>query len=327
MKPIEKLKLGGHLLMARATRRNRPLVVGWAVTNRCDAACAYCDKRQDTDPGELDTRTALALIDQLAAAGVQRLSISGGEPLLRDDLSRLIDHAVDRGIRCSLNTNGRLLPVRLPEIAQISALTLSVDAPQTTADQLRGPGSFQRSIKALEAARAYGIPVSLTAVLCKRSLDHVDELLELARAERCVVTFQPVDFLTSRRGRPHPQAPPVDRYRATIDRLIAARADGAPIGNTRHGLRHLRHWPGPWPITCAGGRITGNIESDGKVYPCGRVVDDVEGHDAVRMGFAEAWRRTRPVDCGRCWCARRVELNLAHALSPGILLELLRSRI
>jgi len=327
MKPIEKLKLGGRLLLARATRRNRPLVLGWAVTNRCDAACAYCDKRRDTDPGELDTRTALVLIDQMAAAGVRRLSISGGEPLLRKDLGLLIDHAVDRGIRCSLNTNGGLVPDRLPELTRVSAITLSVDAPQSTADQLRGAGSFQRTIQALDAARARGIPVSLTAVLCNRTLDHVDELLELARAKQCVVTFQPVDFLTSRRRRPHPQAPGVDRYRTTIDRLITARADGAPIGNTRQGLLHLRHWPGPWPINCAGGRITCNIESDGKVYACGRVVDDVEGHDAVRLGFAEAWHRTQPVNCEQCWCARRVELNLAYDLSPATLLELLRSRL
>ena len=324
MKLGAKTVIGARLLTACALRRRVPLLVGWSVTERCNAACGYCDKWRDEDPACLSTEEALALVDQLAAAGTRLLSLSGGEALLRDDLPAIVRRARQRGILCSLNTNGRLLPARIAALGGLGAVTVSVDTPDRAGDAVRGAGSFDRAMAALEVARSQGVPVSMVAVLSEHNLDRLDDLLALAQRLGTSVTFQPVDFLTTRKAGPHPHAPRPAGMRRAIDRLIEAKRAGGPVGNTIPGLRHLRLWPGPAPMGCAGGLITCNVESDGRVYACSRLQDDVPAQHASTHGFAQAWRDLRPVDCGRCWCARRVELNQLWALSLPTLLALAR---
>ena len=60
------------------------------VTRACNLRCAYCAVWDDPPP-EMDTVSLLGLIDQVAAAGSERLSRGGGEPMLRDDVGQLVD--------------------------------------------------------------------------------------------------------------------------------------------------------------------------------------------------------------------------------------------
>ncbi len=316
-----KAEIGARLLASRMLGRKVPLFVGWAVTGRCNAACSYCDRWREDDPDALDTTAALDLVDQLADTGTRMLSLSGGEALLREDLPSIVERAQQRGIHCSLNTNGRLLPARIDDLRKLQAITVSVDAPADTTDSIRGAGAFDKAMAAIRAARDHGVPASMVAVLSRHNLDEVPQLVEIARAMKTTVTFQPADWLTSRNPEPHPHAPTPVRMHATLDLLIQSKRRGEPVGNTLEGLRHLRRWPGPAAISCAGGLITCNIEPDGRLYACSRIQDDVPAQRVTEGGFARAWANIHPVDCGRCWCARRVELNLLYALSPRTILQ------
>jgi len=90
-----------------------PETVHWAITYRCDARCPDCYARRNSrqSAGELDTRDALHVVDALAEWGVLQLAIGGGEPLLRQDLPMLAEHARRHGLVVHVTTGCRQLPL------------------------------------------------------------------------------------------------------------------------------------------------------------------------------------------------------------------------
>ena len=66
--------------------RAAPRFCVWEITLRCNAACIHCGSSAGSPrPAELDSREALELCDDMAVLGVERVTLSGGEPLLRAD--------------------------------------------------------------------------------------------------------------------------------------------------------------------------------------------------------------------------------------------------
>ncbi len=107
------------------------LIVAWETTAACNLKCSYCRASATAlpSPDELSTDEALDFIDQLAQQRPM-LILSGGEPLLRPDIFLLARHAVSRGLRVSLASNGTLIsPQIADEIAAsgISRVSISLD--------------------------------------------------------------------------------------------------------------------------------------------------------------------------------------------------------
>ena len=90
-----------------------PHVVAWNLTRRCNLECAHCyisAGPTEHATSELDTATCLRIVDELVAVNPAPLLIlSGGEPLLRDDLTEIARRASERGATVVVGTNGTLL--------------------------------------------------------------------------------------------------------------------------------------------------------------------------------------------------------------------------
>ncbi len=86
-----------------------PLIAMLCVTERCPMKCAHCYQTERTGREELDLGGIEDLLDQLAALGVFRFSITGGEPALRDDLHQIVEAAWKRKFLVSLKTTAALL--------------------------------------------------------------------------------------------------------------------------------------------------------------------------------------------------------------------------
>ena len=86
-------------------------MVFWSVTGKCNFRCRHCYMdAPDAALGELSTEEALNLIDQMAACGVLRVDITGGEPFVRKDFWKLVDHIVSYKMTIGMvYTNGWLL--------------------------------------------------------------------------------------------------------------------------------------------------------------------------------------------------------------------------
>lgn len=189
----DSLRYGVGKGAPRSAAERRPVVV-WNITRGCNLRCVHCysDSQAMKYPGELTTGEAKAVINQLADFRVPAILFSGGEPLLRKDLFTLAGHARDRGLRCTLSTNGTLIDEAMAERIKESGFTyvgVSIDGIRGNNDLFRGvPGAFERAVRGIRNLRAAGQRVGLRMTLTRwnfRDLEGVFDLLEkegIARA-------------------------------------------------------------------------------------------------------------------------------------------------
>ncbi len=177
-------KLPSHLLQFSSDKK--PVVV-WNMTRRCNLRCVHCyAKAVDPDGTDaISTAQAGAMIDDLAAYGAPVMLFSGGEPLVREDLPELAAHAVSRGMRAVISTNGTLItPQKAAELKKVglSYVGISMDGGEETHDRFRGvPGSFRRTIKGIENCKAEGLKVGLRFTINKRNAGEVPVLFDLLK--------------------------------------------------------------------------------------------------------------------------------------------------
>ena len=140
-------------MAAKALRLNIPLSVQLDLTYRCNERCIHCYLDHD-DHGEMTTAEIKDLLDQMAAAGVFYLTISGGEILMRRDFFEILEHARARTFCIKLKTNGVLIrkkeAARLRELG-VESVQISVYShrPEVHDAITKMPGSFRQSIAAV----------------------------------------------------------------------------------------------------------------------------------------------------------------------------------
>lgn len=164
-----------------------PLLVIWETTRSCALACAHC--RADADltrhPGELTTGEGYHLVDQVAEMGTPILILSGGDPLMRDDLERLVRHGKSRGLRVGTipAATPRLTRERLDSLreAGLDQVAFSLDgATARSHDQFRrAPGAFARVLEAAGWARELGLPLQINSCFGAWNWAEFDALAEL----------------------------------------------------------------------------------------------------------------------------------------------------
>jgi cyclic pyranopterin phosphate synthase len=171
-----------------------------SVTDRCNFRCIYCMPKEVfgrdyrfMDRKELLTFEELERVSRaFVAHGVQKIRITGGEPLLRRDLEQLIGRlaAIDcgpgRGLDLTLTTNGALLPQKAQALADagLRRITVSLDSLDDTTFRAMNDVDFPvaRVLAGIDAAATAGLPVKVNAVV-KRGVND-DAVLELARRFR-----------------------------------------------------------------------------------------------------------------------------------------------
>jgi len=86
------------------------MIISWNTTKACNLKCEHCYRDAGgKDHNELNTAEGKELLSEIAKAGFKIVILSGGEPLLRNDIFELISHAASVGLRPVLGTNGVLL--------------------------------------------------------------------------------------------------------------------------------------------------------------------------------------------------------------------------
>lgn len=150
----------------------------YAITDGCNLRCPYCYASSEKClPGELDTAESLDLVSQIADFGTGTLVFTGGEPMLRKDLFRIVEHANGSGLKSNIITNATM--IRTEATAQrfaelFNAVTISLDGGTAeTHDRTRGKGSFARTRKAIELLNAAGVAPAINHIVTS---DNVDEL-------------------------------------------------------------------------------------------------------------------------------------------------------
>ncbi|MBI2171107.1 MAG: radical SAM protein [Chloroflexi bacterium] len=190
---------GDHIRYGEAARpgstgagmgvHGRPVVV-WNTTRRCNLHCMHCyiAALDRPEPGELDTEMGLRVLDQIAQYGTPMLLLSGGEPLSRPDILPLIQHAVSRGLRVGLSTNGTLITQGVAQElrqAGLSYIGISIDGPQAINDKFRGAkGAYAQALEGIRNGLAQGFRVSLRFTLTSYNAASLGQVFDLVEQER-----------------------------------------------------------------------------------------------------------------------------------------------
>jgi cyclic pyranopterin phosphate synthase len=162
-----------------------------SVTDRCNFRCVYCMPKEVygrdhrfLDRKELLTFEEIARVARVfVEGGVRKLRITGGEPLVRRDLERLIAQLAALGdVDLTLTTNGSLLPQKAQLLADagLQRITVSLDSLDDTTFRAMNDVDFpvDRVLEGIDAATAAGLPVKVNAVV-KRGLNE-DQVVPMA---------------------------------------------------------------------------------------------------------------------------------------------------
>jgi cyclic pyranopterin phosphate synthase len=177
-----------------------------SITDRCNYRCVYCRTGNDgAQFSELPLADYARLLRIFVSLGIEKVRLTGGEPLLRDGLLDLVREVAEMQsdfvpkIDIALTTNGHKLAGLAQPLkdAGLSRITVSMDAvdPETFARITRVPGSFERVQAGIRAAQDAGLgPVKVNCVLLRGFNDsQIEAFAEFSRRENVIVRF--IEFM------------------------------------------------------------------------------------------------------------------------------------
>ncbi|MBT0159217.1 radical SAM protein [Candidatus Bathyarchaeota archaeon A05DMB-2] len=158
-------------------------MITWRCTRRCVGSCLYCSYTPEyAVDAEVDTRTAYKIVDETYYFGVPWFGISGGEPLLRKDIFDIAEYARKMGLEVSLITSGFVFDEkRLSNLVRNEIHTaVSIDGTRESNDQIRGKGSYDKALFALEKLSENGILDCIVTTMTKHNIKDAEHIVKLA---------------------------------------------------------------------------------------------------------------------------------------------------
>lgn len=176
----------------RTLFEQKPVLVFWETTRACELSCVHCRAGAIREPlqGELDTVEGKRLIDEVASFGKPgpTLIFTGGDPLLRNDLFELMDHANRTGVRFAVSPAASELLTydslkRIKEAGAVSiSLSLDGSSAQTHDSIRREPGTFARTLEATEDAIALGLSPQINTTAMRRNFRELPKIFRTISA-------------------------------------------------------------------------------------------------------------------------------------------------
>ena len=293
-----------------------PRIIAWEITRSCNLACAHCRAAAHMEPypGELSLEECKAVMRDIASITDPILILTGGEPLMRNDIWEIIDYAHELGIRPVIGTNGTLIDdecaARIAEHG-IPRVSVSLDFPNPEGqDAFRGrEGAFQETIEGIRNLRAHGVGVQVNTTITKMNNDLVDELHALA-LDVGAEAFHPFLLVPTGRGEDlvdveltpdeyeevltwayrcqktspmHFKPTDAPQYYRIIRQLSAL--EGREVNRETYGMEAMTRG-------CLGGITFAFISHVGDVQPCGYF--DMQLGNVKDVPFSRIWE-TSPV--------------------------------
>ncbi|MDA1339096.1 MAG: pyrroloquinoline quinone biosynthesis protein PqqE [Proteobacteria bacterium] len=175
--------------VSSSTTSTQPLWLLAEITYRCPLHCAFCYNSTDYDKhtqNELDTKTWIKVLNQARDLGALQLGISGGEPLLRDDIETIVEEAHQLGYYSNLITSGvGLTDKRIDAFKKggLDHIQLSMhDITEEINNFITNTKTFELKKKVAAMIKDRGYPMVLNVVIHRYNIDHVKEILEMAEA-------------------------------------------------------------------------------------------------------------------------------------------------
>ncbi|MFN8613090.1 MAG: radical SAM protein [Vulcanimicrobiota bacterium] len=166
-----------------------PEIICFEVTNRCNLDCLHCNKIVNTQPvRDISVDLVASILKQSKPFNPRIVALTGGEPTVHREFERLVATVDEHDIDYTITTNGQnfreTCKVLVRHSARLKGITLSLEgATPRSNDRVRGTGSFERVLDAMELARRHGILFGLQTVVSTANIDELDAITALAAAQ------------------------------------------------------------------------------------------------------------------------------------------------
>jgi len=298
-----------------------PICLTWELTYACNLACVHClSSSGKRDPRELSTEQCKAIIDELERMQVFYVNIGGGEPTVRPDFWELVDYATAHHVGVKFSTNGVRITAEVAErLAASDYVDVQISLDGATAevnDAVRGPGSFDMAIRALEnLANAGFADAKISVVVTRHNVAQLDDFKALA--DRYGATLRITRLRPSGRGADvWDELHPTSTQQVELYNWLVAKGDRVLTGDS---FFHLSGLGAPGALAglnmCGAGRVVCLIDPIGDVYACpfaihdrflaGNVLSDSGSGSA--QGFDNVWKNSalftelrQPQSAGAC---------------------------
>ncbi len=276
-----------------------PICLTWELTYACNLECAHClSSSGRRDPRELTTEQCEAVIDELQRMQVFYVNIGGGEPTIRPDFWHLL--RVRRrppGRREVLHqrrpdhprARARSWPARLRRYVDVQ---ISLDgATAEVNDYVRGPGSYDMALTALQNLQDAGFRDAKISVVCTRqNIGQLDEFKALA--DQYGATLRLTRLRPSGRGADvWDELHPLPEQQRVLYDWLMAHGDDVLTGDS---FFHLAAFGESLPglNLCGAGRVVCLIDPVGDVYACPFAIHDnfLAGNLLADGGFQQVWQ-------------------------------------
>ncbi|MDI6755328.1 MAG: heme b synthase [Thermodesulfobacteriota bacterium] len=162
-------------------------MVAWEVTRSCNLNCRHCRAAAERGPypGELSTEESLKLIDEIVSFSTPVVILTGGEPLLREDIYEIASYGTRRGLRMVIAPNGTLLDGPKAERLQacgIKRVSISLDGatPESHDSFRQVEGAFAGALTGIECLKGAGLEFQINTTVTQKNYPELPAILELA---------------------------------------------------------------------------------------------------------------------------------------------------
>jgi radical SAM protein len=298
-----------------------PRVIAWESTRACNYACQHCraQAQKQADPNQLTTKEAYNLIDQIAAFCKPIFIISGGDPLLREDIFDVAKYASTQGLRVAMSPSGsNITPevIKKMKSSGIKIISLSLDGSSAKVhDEFRVVhGAFDLAMHNMTLACAEQMPFRINTTVTQHNIDDLSNIQKLV-TDMGAVEWDVFMLVPTGRGKIYMEIAP-DKYEETLRSIYKTTLTSqtpikitcAPQYNrivTQHITQQHKHQQSQQPVTCeiknkshhsgGGGRcMAGNgfcfISHVGEIYGCGFL--PIKAGDIRQQNFSEIYENS-----------------------------------
>lgn len=259
----------------------KPFIVNFEITSQCNQKCSFCSAQLSKYQREdLPTKDVLEIISKIAKEGIYSIFLTGGEPLLRNDLPLIIGQCLDYGMNVSLSTNGVMETEKMAELVAFTGLDeiqVSIQAPDKVHDKIVGvDGALVQSFEGIRNLVNAGLRITIASVATRVNYSLLPELAEK-------VAIMGVKYFRVLRLMPHSrdmlqEMVPYEEMRMLVERLTHLEEELGDFTISIHtspGFSDERFYdPREYKIlhplchTCTAGKASFGILSNGDCIPC-----------------------------------------------------------
>jgi len=273
----------------------------------------------------MTTSQALKLIDEMKKAGTKRVSLIGGEPLLREDINVIVNTLKKKEFHITITSNGILVPEKIDLIKKIDLLKLSYDGPKHIHEKNRGNKTYGFFLNALNKSRKNKINTILNTTITKNNKRVLEKLVLFAEKRNVNIKFQPTSNIYSfQKDISGLSLNPKCSVRIG-QKLMELKKKYRNIINSRASIEYLFMHKRKTPKKCPAGNILCKISAEGDIYPCTVKQYSEKKISAMVNGFQKAFQELDNTPCDNCMCSSTQELTNLYNFKIDSLINVVKT--